>query len=376
MRSIRAAVAVLVLVSGAALLTPSATAAPSRAAVGAICPPGTLVCGIVMDSHGPVEGVHVSLVSLADPDVPFPVSPDASTTTAADGTWTLTPAIVGNPYTLRYVDPTRTHLDQSTTNQVFDPSSPRFLSATLVRVARVSGTIVSAATGLGIPMDVRLYDPATGKQVVGVTNHVYNGGGYDFGPLPAGRYQVRFGPGESTGNAPSYALQWGGGAPTAATSPVYDLQLGDSVVVDASMVVAGSISGTLTTHDGKPLTFGGTTVRLYDDANGGGVQGAHDQRLHLRPPGPGQLPRALRRWHLRGPGVVRSGRGSRLVDRGDRDRGFDERRRRQLPQLTARIDRPPETVSRRRASGSSPAWPDRRRTSRRRAGRRSGWRWR
>ena len=63
---------------------------------------------------------RVRTTSIADPDVPFPDPTDASTTAASDGTWSLAPAAIGNPYRLKIVDHSRTHLDQSLTGLALD----------------------------------------------------------------------------------------------------------------------------------------------------------------------------------------------------------------------------------------------------------------
>ena len=116
------------------------------------------------------------------------------------------------------------------------------------------------------------YSVSTGKQLPGRGAVYTDGNGfYTMRSVPAGIYKVRFGPdGQGTTYPPgTLTIVWNGGAATYPAAPILTVDPGTQQVVDATVVRAGALIGTVTAPGGHaadpPVTvrayrLGGSTV--------------------------------------------------------------------------------------------------------------------
>ncbi|MEV4737305.1 MULTISPECIES: MSCRAMM family protein [unclassified Microbacterium] len=224
-------------------------------------PAGGSISGAVMraDDGTPVAGVTVSA------DGPT----WASTTTDSTGAYSL-PGLAAGSYVVSFF-PEGTDLkreywqgafayDQATPVVVGEGEVVPGIDASLDRGAAFEGTITREDDGSPI-QDVSVQALDSRNEIVGATTTDASGA-YHLGGLPTGQYRVRFG-------APDSDLMsefWEGGYDFSYATPVSAVEGQTVSGMDASLVVAGFINGTMTRgSDGQPVPG---WVLIYDAIEG------------------------------------------------------------------------------------------------------------
>jgi hypothetical protein len=257
-------------------------AASPAAVVNAALQRGTAVSGTVTDH---VTGAPLSdrCVTAYGQNIGQPRSGWPTTATAADGTWTLV-LVTGGKYLVDFADcETQTAYADQWWN-----GAPSMAYATLLTVKALPNqhiTGVDAALDHGGTLTGRVTDDATGQPLggicIGTTDEIAPGqtdatGTYAIDNVPPGPVKLSF---FECGYHPSgshYASEWYDHQPNKTVATTVTVTASTTTVVDESMLVGGSISGTVTdASTGQPLS--GVSVGVHGgdtDSVGGAVTGA------------------------------------------------------------------------------------------------------
>jgi hypothetical protein len=227
---------------------------------------GAISGTVTDDANNPQGAVVVTVYDASG-------SPVASTQTADDGTYTVSPLPASTEYRVGFVpgSPTQNLLAQFFDDKgsfgaadavtVVDGATTTGIDAQLHAGARITGTVTDAASPAHPLGDVvvTLYDAASGNAIT--TTATDGAGGYEFDGLAGGgTYKVGFDTGPGGAN---YVPQFFDGASTLADATVLTLTAGMTRPgVDAHLAGGGQISGTVTDTNGMPLS--GVLVTVYD----------------------------------------------------------------------------------------------------------------
>ena len=255
------------------------TATKGATGVGATLVVGGAVTGTVTDtSSSALAGICVDAYATTAPNTAV-----ASTTTASDGTYSLSPLPAANYY-VEFSDgcgDTGGYLTQwysgahtetsGTAVAVTAGSTTSGINAAMVEGATISGTVTSGSSGVsGICVDAFV---SVGQNYVSGFATTGTGGTYSIVGLATGSYYVEFDDG--CGQTGTYASQWYPDAPTEgdATAVVATAGLTSSGI-DAALVATqagtGSISGTVTDAASKTALAG---ICVYADPRSGAGAG-------------------------------------------------------------------------------------------------------
>ena len=200
----------------------------------------------------PLQGICVAAYQPYVQGVPAQLI--ASTSTAADGTYTLTGAPVGNIDVKFYATSfcpggiASSYAQQWYNNQPLQASANEVaiaagantpsINAALVAGGSISGTVTSAATTLGVSGICVAAFSTDANPVVVASTGTLAGGTYTLDGIPAGNVQVRF---NSQGFCPGgvlqhFATQWFNNQPSVATAALVPVTSGaNTPSIDAAM---------------------------------------------------------------------------------------------------------------------------------------------
>lgn len=216
------------------------------------------------DGGAPIAGIAVG-ASTAGYDLL------GRSVTAADGTYAV-PLFYDDAYQISFSDPNRTYKDEWYDN-AYHPSGRELIAVGAAGVTGIDAGLTTGAVVSGVVTDV-----STGMPLSGVTVHLLiddafvmstqstttaADGSYRFSGLAARRYSVAFvDPAERYRSEHHDGLYWSGYFESGAFDDAtwVDLALGETAVIDASLLEKPTISGRVTAPDGSPLADRRVTV--------------------------------------------------------------------------------------------------------------------
>jgi len=240
-------------------------------------PPGPGISGTVVAGNGsPLEGIEVTATGDG--------SCDCVTVTAADGTYFL--PVEAGEYLVYFSDPSGEYLQETFDNNsegsgLYDSVTVEDdvragVDARLSRnpAARITGTVTLPGGAPARGVNVRLYiDEGTFFDSVKNTQTRSNGT-YVFGGLDPGTYRLGFFPDDDE----TYAREFYSNARTVGSAR--NIVVGEGRTVagkDAQLAKNGSVSGTVTTPDGKPVSNVFVVAANAPNVDGDDFYELHDQ---------------------------------------------------------------------------------------------------
>ncbi|MCU0777853.1 MAG: carboxypeptidase regulatory-like domain-containing protein [Akkermansiaceae bacterium] len=227
------------------------------------------ISGTVSDNLGnPLPGIEVTLFRYNAGGVFWEELQDVTT----DGTGQyLFNQVETGTYRLRFVDPSETHageyhsdayIVESAADVVVTTGNETVVNESLIDAASISGTVTdNSATPLsGITVNFYRINNSTAQREYLFSRNTAADGTYSIGGLPDGTFLVEF---ADYSPAAAYAREYYNGKPTLEAADPVDVQEGQDVTgIDASLELAGRITGTVTADGtGTPLPF--ISVTLY-----------------------------------------------------------------------------------------------------------------
>jgi uncharacterized protein YjbI with pentapeptide repeats len=237
-RQARAGIVVVLALMGAVALT------------GCLTTPGDLE-GTARDAHGaPLEGIVVTLFDGADEIV-------GTTVTGVEGAYGFADVAAGYEYAIGFHDPTGAYADWwfdgawsllGATPVAIGNGATTVADATMIdstTAASITGTVTSAETATPLHgVAVALLDASTGHVLSADDVATDLDGSYSIPDVSPGDYVIRFGP---TSAVASHGHTYNGGARSFGTATPIAVGAGATIDVDATLAVAGSITGEVLT---------------------------------------------------------------------------------------------------------------------------------
>jgi hypothetical protein len=207
----------------------------------------------------------------------------ASVLTASDGTYTVKGLLPGT-YKV-FVDGSAKEYNRAFYNNVSSSGAATSvavplpylttpdINVTLAAAGSISGTVVNASTGVGIPnVTVKPYDAVTGLLMTNAFVTTSPQGKYVLSGLAAGNYKVQFSTGTAgsagTAGSTGYANQfYNNSANNISVAVPVSVTAGSTTSgINAALVQGGNISGTVKNLSGVGVS--GISVRAWDIATG------------------------------------------------------------------------------------------------------------
>jgi hypothetical protein len=230
------------------------------------------ISGTVTDATTGDDLSGICVNAVTPPGQPG-VNGNMSTTTAADGTYTITGVPAGS-YIVEFSDSAWCGNGGNYANQWWKNSPSESgatevyltagwaqlgIDAAMVEGGSISGTVTDATTGDDLS-GICVNAVAAGSGSLGWSSSTAADGTYTISGLdPSLTYDIQFSVNAICGNGGDYAGQWYNGTPTGAiyqngATPVSVTAGGITESIDAAMAEGGSISGTVTDTSGNDLS--------------------------------------------------------------------------------------------------------------------------
>ncbi len=234
------------------------------------------ISGTITDSSGnTLAGIEVALFRYNTIEGYWETL--QTTTTDGTGTYRFEDTDVGS-YRLRFRDPSETYAEEFHSNkynvesaldvEVTDDNET-VVNGELADAASISGTVTNnAATPVpGITVNLLRFDSSTVEWVYLLSRATDANGAYSFGGLMNGTFMVEF---ADYNPSVTYAREYYNGKPTLnGADPVAVLEGQDVTGIDASLDLAGQLSGTVIADaNSSPIQLVSVTARRLNEATG------------------------------------------------------------------------------------------------------------